>query len=153
MRVMSFSADGRQSYGVVSAAGVIDAGSRLKEFRDLRALLAADGLDLLRTLSSEHTADYALSDVVFEPVIPNPNKILCVGINYKPHVEETGRDMPEHPVLFVRFPGSQVGHDVPLVAPSLSHRYDYEGELAVVIGRAGRHIPAHGALRRVAGDS
>ncbi|MEL7311723.1 MAG: fumarylacetoacetate hydrolase family protein [Pseudomonadota bacterium] len=153
MRVMSFSADGRQSYGVVSAAGVIDAGSRLSEFADLRALLAADGLDLLRTLASEHTADYALSDVTFEPVIPQPNKILCVGINYKPHVIETGRDMPDHPVLFVRFPDSQVGHDVPLVAPSLSHHFDFEGELAVIIGRPGRHIPAHGALRHVAGYS
>ncbi|MEL6368736.1 MAG: fumarylacetoacetate hydrolase family protein [Pseudomonadota bacterium] len=153
MRVMSFSVDGRQSYGVVSAAGVVDAGIRLSEHVDLRSVLAAEGLDLLRTLASEHTADYALEDVTFEPVIPAPDKIICVGINYKPHVLETGRDMPEHPVLFVRFPGSQVGHDEALVAPSLSHRFDFEGELAVIIGRAGRHIPAHGALRHVAGYS
>lgn len=153
MRVMSFSAEGRSSFGVVTAAGVIDAGVRLNQYPDLKALLEDDALDALRTLAGDHSADYALDDVSFEPVVPNPDKLLCVGINYRPHVEETGRDMPDHPVLFVRFPGSQVGHGEAMVAPSLSHKYDFEGELAVIIGRAGRHIPAHGALRHVAGYS
>ena len=151
MRVMSYAVDGRETYGVVSAAGVIDAGSRFPHWQDLRAVLAADGLDDLRSLATEHSADHALDEVVFRPVVPVPDKTLCVGINYRPHVVETGRELPERPVLFVRFPGSQTGHETGLVAPSLSHHYDFEGELAVVIGRRGRHIPAQGALRHVAG--
>ena len=152
MRVMSFRHGDTDSFGVVTAAGVIDAGARLAgRFATLRDVIAADALDELRTIAQDYSADHALEAVTFLPPIPNPDKIVCVGINYRPHIEETGREPPEYPMLFVRFPGSVTGHNRALVVPSLSHRLDYEGELAVVIGRRGRHIPAHGALRHVAG--
>ncbi|MFK8054408.1 MAG: fumarylacetoacetate hydrolase family protein [Woeseiaceae bacterium] len=151
MRLMSFRYGDVESYGIVTAAGVIDAGARLTRYRTLRDAIAADALDLLRNLSQEHAADYTFDDVAFLPVIPVSDKVICVGINYRPHVEETGRDLPEYPVLFTRFSGSQVGHEQAIVVPSLSHRLDFEGELAVIIGRGGRHIPERGALRHVAG--
>ncbi|MEN7341552.1 MAG: fumarylacetoacetate hydrolase family protein [Pseudomonadota bacterium] len=151
MRLVSFAHEGQESFGIVTAAGVIDAGARLPEYRSLIDVIADDATDRLRNLSQDGDADFAFGDVAFLPVIPKPDKIICVGINYRPHVEETGRETPEHPVLFTRFSGSQVGHEQPIVVPSLSHRLDYEGELAVVIGRSGRHIPRHGALHHVAG--
>lgn len=152
MRLMSFSVDGKPSFGVVCASGVIDAGVRLgQRFANLRDAIANDALPDLDSLGQQQSADYAFDDVVFEPVIPVSDKVICVGINYRPHIEETGRDAPEHPLLFTRFASSQTGHERELVAPSLSHRFDYEGELAVIIGQAGRHIPAAAALGHVAG--
>ena len=87
--------------------------------------------------------DFALSAIAFAPVIPNPDKIICVGINYRDHVAETGRTVTEKPALFARFAGSQVGHLQPMIKPKVSDQFDYEGEIAVVIGKGGRHI-AHG---------
>jgi 2-keto-4-pentenoate hydratase/2-oxohepta-3-ene-1,7-dioic acid hydratase in catechol pathway len=154
VRIASFRHRGRPSYGVVRAGGIVDAGRKLGvELPDLRSVLAADAIDELHALAADAEPDLALAEVELLPVITHPDKILCVGINYRPHVEETGRDAPEHPVLFTRFPGSQVGHGRPLVRPSVSHRFDYEGELAVIIGRRGRHIAPEGALRHVAGYS
>lgn len=151
MRLMSFRYGDKESFGIVTSSGVIDAGARLDNFANLREVIAADAMDTLRNLSQECSADYTFDDVAFLPVIPIADKVICVGINYRPHIEETGRDAPEYPVLFTRFPGSQVGHEQAIVVPSLSHRLDYEGELAVIIGRGGRHIPEHGALRHIAG--
>lgn len=152
MRVASFRRRGRESYGVVCAGGIVDAGRHLgMELPDLRSVLAADALDELHALAADAEPDLSSTEIEFLPVIPDPDKILCVGINYRPHVEETGREEPRHPVLFVRFPGSQTGHGQPLVRPSVSEKFDYEGELAVVIGRGGRHIAEEGALRHVAG--
>lgn len=152
MRLVSFRHHGRDSYGVVRAGGIVDAGRRLGvEFPDLRSVLDAEAIDELHGLAADSDPDLAFSEVELDPVIPRPDKILCVGINYRPHVEETGREPPDKPVLFVRFPDSQTGHGRPLVRPSVSAKLDYEGELAVVIGRAGRHIAPTGALRHVAG--
>ena len=91
------------------------------------------------------------SAVEWLPVIPRPGKILCVGLNYRAHVIETGREAPEYPLLFTRFAESQVGHEAPLIRPAASTRYDYEGELAVVIGRPARHVSRQAALEYVAG--
>lgn len=152
MRVLSFRFDGRESFGIVTAAGVIDAGRRLDvPLASVRDVLAEDALDELRELSEQVQADYAFDEIEFLPVIPVADKIICVGINYRPHIEETGREPPAYPMLFTRFPSSQTGHGQPLITPSVSGKFDYEGELAVIIGRGGRHIPEHGALRHVAG--
>ncbi len=152
MRVASFAREGKPGYGIVVANGIIDAGRRLGVAApDLRALLALDALGELHAIAAEAEADFPLADVRFAPVIPNPDKILCVGLNYRAHVEETGRETPRYPILFTRFPASQTGHNQALVRPSVSDKFDFEGELAVVIGRRGRHIPETGALRHVAG--
>lgn len=152
MRVISYTYQGAAGYGIVVANGVIDASRRLSfTAPDLKSLLAGDGLGELHALAAETDADYSLADVRFEPVIPNPDKILCVGLNYQRHVEETGRSESKYPTIFTRFASSLVGHGEPLIRPSVSDKFDFEGELAIVIGRRGRHIPQTGALRHVAG--
>jgi len=152
LRLLSFTIGNDPGYGIVVANGVIDAGRRLGAYYpDLKSALAADALVELHALAADADADYSLSDIRFLPVIPNPDKIVCVGLNYLPHVEETGKELPKYPTLFVRFSASQVGHGEALVRPSVSGKFDFEGELAVVICRRGRHIPVSGALRHVAG--
>jgi 2-keto-4-pentenoate hydratase/2-oxohepta-3-ene-1,7-dioic acid hydratase in catechol pathway len=119
----------------------------------LRAALAAGALRELERLTNA-AADFGLDEVAFAPVIPDAAaKILCVGINYIPHIKEMGRERPERPVIFVRFGDSIVGHRRPLLAPRESEQFDYEGELAVVIGKRARRIGRESALDYVAGYS
>ena len=153
MRVISFEHRGNPSYGIMTEAGVIDAGARMAgEFPDLRAVLRAEALGRLRDLA-DTDADIDEKDISYLPVVPNASKILCVGINYLSHIKETGRDVPEYPVLFTRFADSVVGHDCPLIRPRVSTDFDYEGELAVIMGRRARHIPREEAMSYVAGYS
>lgn len=152
MRLISFTIDGRDGFGIVTGDGVIDASARLRgEFAGLRDVLAAGALNLLRGMEGL-SPDLALADVRFRPPIPDPAaKFLCVGINYLPHIEEMGRERPEYPVIFVRFAESLVGHLEPIVRPRESTKLDYEGELAVIIGKQGRRVTRERALEHVAG--
>jgi 2-keto-4-pentenoate hydratase/2-oxohepta-3-ene-1,7-dioic acid hydratase in catechol pathway len=151
MRLISFIHNERPGFGIVAGDGVVDAGRRLGEkYPDLKSALDSAGLERLRELAGE-TPDLGLRDIVYLPVLPNPDKILCVGINYMGHIRETGREPPEYPVLFTRFADTFVGHDQPIVRPKESIELDYEGELAVVIGTGGRRIAREHALDHVAG--
>ncbi len=154
MRLVSFEIEGRASYGLVTGNGVVDAGRRLgKDLPALRDVLVAGALDRVRALATE-PADFALEQIAFLPVIASAAaKMLCVGVNYMPHIKEMGRERPEYPVIFVRFADSIVGHGRPLVRPRASERFDYEGELAVVIGKQARHVKRADALGHVAGYS
>jgi 2-keto-4-pentenoate hydratase/2-oxohepta-3-ene-1,7-dioic acid hydratase in catechol pathway len=148
MRSASFLINGRASYGALCDGQVFEAADEFRAlYPDLKAALAAGALDSLVV------KDVALENdnVRFLPPIPNPGKVLCVGVNYRPHVEEMGREIPEHPVVFVRFADSLVGHGESLLRPRISEQYDFEGELAVVIGRAARYVNALDALDHVAG--
>ncbi len=149
MKLCSFEADGRHSCGIARSDGIVDLGRRLG-VTGLRALLAARALEAARALA-DAPADHALDAVAFDPVIPDPDKIICVGLNYRDHVAETGRTVTEYPVLFARFAGSQIGHGAALIRPRESIEFDYEGELAVIIGRGGRRIAEADALAHVAG--
>jgi 2-keto-4-pentenoate hydratase/2-oxohepta-3-ene-1,7-dioic acid hydratase in catechol pathway len=154
MKLISFVLTGRPRYGVVKDGGVVDLGRRLgNRWPTLRALLATGSLTDVEGLARTTQPDFPLEEVELAPVIPDPDKIICVGLNYRDHVAETGRTVTERPALFARFAGSQVGHQQPLVKPKVSDEFDYEGELAVVIGKGGRHIPAEHALEYVAGYS
>jgi 2-keto-4-pentenoate hydratase/2-oxohepta-3-ene-1,7-dioic acid hydratase in catechol pathway len=133
---------------------VIDLGARYGAgWPTLRDLLVSGRLADIPEMVAGAAADHRLTDIILDPVIPNPDKIVCVGLNYRDHAAETGRTVTEQPVLFARFAGSQVGHGQPLVRPAVSKEFDYEGELAVIIGTAGRHIRAADALEHVAGYS
>ena len=149
MKLCSFSKDGRASYGLVTEAGIVDLGKRLPE-ATLRDFLAAGDMGRAARLVSE-PVDYAFDEVDHAPVIPNPDKIICVGLNYHAHVQETGRTETTNPVLFARYAGSQIGHDAALIKPLESNEFDYEGELAVIIGKEGRRISEADALDHVAG--
>ncbi|BBK36294.1 5-carboxymethyl-2-hydroxymuconate isomerase [Allostella sp. ATCC 35155] len=152
MKLLSFTADGRDSYGAVVGDGVVDLGARLGLRRPtLRALIAADAYGEAAALVAQGKADHRLADIRFRPVVPDPGKIVCIGLNYRDHVAEGGRDVTEKPVIFARFADSQIGHGEAMVRPRVSDRLDYEGELAIVIGKPGRHIAEAGALAHVAG--
>lgn len=154
MRLVSFETNGRESFGLVAGEGVIDAGRRLEpRVSGLRDLLSGDGLNRLRELEGL-TPDHGLDTIRFLPVIPDrAAKILCVGVNYLPHIAEMGRERPDRPVIFVRFADSLVGHRDGMQRPLASEQYDYEGELAVVIGRRARRVAREDALDYVAGYS
>jgi 2-keto-4-pentenoate hydratase/2-oxohepta-3-ene-1,7-dioic acid hydratase in catechol pathway len=85
--------------------------------------------------------------------VPDPEKIICIGLNYRSHILESGRDAPTKPVVFTRFANSQMGHEQPMIRPSVSEQLDFEGELAVVIGKRGRHLKRDAALEHVLGYS
>lgn len=155
MKLATFEArGGRVSYGIVRNDGVIDAGARLaKQFPDLRAVLSAGALGQLSALEVQASPDFALSEVRLLKPIPNPGKILCVGVNYPERAAEykDNPDAPKYPSIFVRFPASLVAHDEPIVRPPESPQLDYEGEVALVIGRKGRRVKESDALAHVAG--
>lgn len=117
----------------------------------LKEALANDLLDELAEMADGRTPDLMLRDVMMLPVIPDAGKILCIGLNYANHVAETKRPESQHPTVFVRYADSQVGHQQPLVRPAGCDRFDYEGELAIVIGRGGRNISEARAMDHVAG--
>ena len=139
MRYVSFrTAGGELGYGRLEGDHVIRLGSSLK--------------DALAAGTFESDGDrIAFADVELLPVIPNPGKILCVGLNYATHVKETGREQKEFPAIFTRWADTLVADGHPLVRPPESTRFDYEGELAVIIGKGGRRIPRASALDHVAG--
>src|SRR6266481_2967424 len=152
MKLASYMVGATSTFGVVMGDGVIDATRRLGgRFSALRQALAADALDDVRRATSGQAPDHKLSDVKFLPVVPDPQRIVCVGINYRSHAEETGRDISPAPSVFLRLADTLVGHGGALVRPKVSDKFDFEGELAVVIGRAGRHVSEADALKHVAG--
>lgn len=149
MKLCSFIRDGRAGYGLVNENGIVDLASRLPE-QTLRALIESGDMGRAAAFADEK-ADFAYDAVEQAPVIPNPDKIICVGLNYRDHVEETGNVETPNPTLFARFAGSQVGHNQPMIKPRESEKFDYEGELALVIGKGGRRISEADALDHVAG--
>jgi 2-keto-4-pentenoate hydratase/2-oxohepta-3-ene-1,7-dioic acid hydratase in catechol pathway len=152
MKLASYVANGKDAFGVVTGDGVVTMNGRLgSRYASLRDALTADGLAAIRAAAKDARADHKLADVRFLPAIPNPEKILCAGINYRSHAAETGRELPKQPSMFIRLANTLTGHDGELIRPSVSQHFDFEGEFALVIGRAGRHIPVERALEHVAG--
>jgi 2-keto-4-pentenoate hydratase/2-oxohepta-3-ene-1,7-dioic acid hydratase in catechol pathway len=152
MKFASFIVQGRTTYGVVEGTQVIDLESVKATFgTDLKQAIAINRLGELTPAVLAPLPRVALADVTFLPVIENPGKVLCIGINYATHVRETGREMPTYPMIFTRFADSQVAHLQPIIRPKASHKLDFEGELAVVIGKTARHVKAADALEYVAG--
>ncbi len=152
MKLVSYRKAGIDGYGVVvGEGGIVDAGKRLG-LPSLRAVLAQGRLADLKPLAAM-APDFSLTDVELLPPIPDPEKILCVGLNYKSHVAEVGRDLPANPSLFGRFTNTLVAAGKPIIRPKVSSHLDYEGELAMVIGKPGRNISEADALRHVAGYS
>jgi len=152
MKFASFSTHQGPSFGIVRDGRVFDLGKRLGgRYPDLKALIAADAFGEAAQAAKGSEGDYALSEVTLLPVIPNPEQIFCVGLNYAEHVKETNRETTEQPVIFMRLPASQVGHGQPMLRPPESQQFDYEGEIAVIIGRGGRRIAEADAWNHIAG--
>lgn len=152
MKLMSYVTAHRTSYGIVDDERIHDLGVRLGDScPDLKSAIRSGCLAAFADLPQRAEADFYLADVVNLPVIPSPGKIICVGLNYAAHLEEVKRAATSEPTMFVRFPESQCGHERPLVCPRESDAFDYEGEIAVIIGKGGRRISQARALEHVAG--
>jgi 2-keto-4-pentenoate hydratase/2-oxohepta-3-ene-1,7-dioic acid hydratase in catechol pathway len=158
MKLISFEFNGKGGYGVVTGNdatgyGIVDAGTRLgNRYPTLRSLLAADAVGELEPLAGRD-ADFSLTDVTQLPVIPNAEKIFCLGINYLSHIHEMKRDKPAHPWVFMRSNHCQVGSDEAMIRPKVSDWFDFEGELAVIIGKTAHHVLQPDAFDYVAGYS
>src|SRR5215472_17374361 len=152
MKLASYVTDGKPAFGAVSGDGVITLNDRLSaRYATLRDALAKDALADIRKAADGAAPDRKLSDLSFLPAIPNPEKIMCVGINYKSHAAEHGTEAPKMPNIFTRFVNTLVAHEGEMIRPKVSTSFDFEGELAVIIGRPGRHIAPEKALEHVAG--
>ena len=152
MKFVSFTRLGRVGFGAVIDSGIADlTGKIAPHVTTLKGLIETDTVVAACERAQKQGADLSLNDVSLLPAIPDPSKILCVGLNYQKHKIETGRPDADYPTIFTRFADSQVAHGAPLIKPAQSERFDYEGEMAVVIGRGGRNIPKENALDHIAG--
>jgi 2-keto-4-pentenoate hydratase/2-oxohepta-3-ene-1,7-dioic acid hydratase in catechol pathway len=152
-RIATYSTAGKTSYGYVTDSGVVDLSSRFgKEYPTLREAIAAGALAKLAEDGVKRAPDHPLDAITWLPPIPAPEKIICIGVNYPDRNAEykDGSDAPKYPSMFMRTPRSFVGHNAPLVRPRASQQLDYEGEVTLVIGKAGRHIKEGDALGHIA---
>ena len=156
MRLLSYSVGGKESWGAVKDDGVVDLGARLKSrFTGLRDAIARDGLPVLRDETARASADVALSAIRYRIPVPDPEKILCIGVNYNDRNAEykDGSEAAKYPSMFFRTRESLVGHNEPILRPPESNQLDYEGEIALVIGKGGRRIPKAEAATHIFGLS
>jgi 2-keto-4-pentenoate hydratase/2-oxohepta-3-ene-1,7-dioic acid hydratase in catechol pathway len=155
MKLLTFLRDGALRYGAAKDNGVVDLWAALgSRFPDLKSLLADPGfMEVASGAVAVAQSTVPVDKLVFAPVIPNPGKIICVGLNYHAHRIESQREETEQPTLFLRLPGSQQGHRQPMLRPPESVQFDFEGEIAVIIGRGGRRIRQVDAWTHVAGYS
>ena len=167
MKLLSFEAEGRAGYGYVAEGGYVAGDGDVAEhgvvvdvsavmhakYASLRDVIAADALPEMREIDVSALPAYELASVRFLPPIVEPQKIFCIGVNYMDRNAEyrDGSDRPQYPSVFMRAPGSLVGHGMPIVRPPESEQLDYEGEIAVIIGKRGRRIPRERAREHVAG--
>jgi 2-keto-4-pentenoate hydratase/2-oxohepta-3-ene-1,7-dioic acid hydratase in catechol pathway len=152
-RLATFTADGTTRYGAVTDNGIVDLSARFgKTFPTLREVIADGALMKLADDAAGRSPDVALDAVTWQPPIPAPEKIICIGVNYPDRNAEykDGKDAPPYPSMFMRTPRSFVGHGTPLVRPKASQQLDYEGEVVIVIGKPGRHIAERDALGHIA---
>jgi 2-keto-4-pentenoate hydratase/2-oxohepta-3-ene-1,7-dioic acid hydratase in catechol pathway len=156
MRLLTFDKGGRPIAGVRQDSSVVDLSIAAPDLPgDWPAIFAAGALERVAeaVAGAGPEAQVPAADVTLMVPIPRPPKILCIGLNYRHHAEETGMAIPDYPIVFTRYPTSLTAHDTPLVCPAASDVFDFEAELVAVIGTAGRHIPKESALDHVAGYS
>jgi len=154
MKLISYTHKGKASYGVVRTGGIVDLGARLgSSYPTVKQLLQKDGIATARGLAERIPADVGLEEIRFLPPVPDAEKYLCIGVNYAERNEEyrDGSQKPAYPSVFLRTPDSIVGHGEAIVRPPESYQLDYEGEIAIVVGKEGRRISEDGALTHIAG--
>jgi 2-keto-4-pentenoate hydratase/2-oxohepta-3-ene-1,7-dioic acid hydratase in catechol pathway len=151
MKFATFQTAGSLGWGILEGDMIAAVSAVAGAPPSLRKALELPGAPAAMTTLANLAPRLPLADVVLAPVLPDPDKILCVGLNYENHRKETGREVVSHPTIFTRFANSQVGHGCPLVRPAVSTQFDFEGELAIVIGKPGRAIGKAEAYSHVAG--
>ena len=153
MKLLSFAQGGKSYFGALKDGAVVNLAMRMPAYSSLRELLADGAMPQLRTLLDSSATDYNLDEIEFLPTIPDAERIVCVGVNYANRNEEykDASEAPRYPSLFMRTRESLVGHMRPILRPRESEQLDYEGEIAIVIGKAGRRIPRQRAREHIAG--
>jgi len=150
MKFASFLVDGERTYGIVDGGEIRRVSASFAgKYPTLKSAVTAGSLH--QAADSAGGPGIPLGEIRLLPPITDPGKILCVGMNYMAHIREMGREPPQYPALFVRHADSLAGHGARVIRPSVSKAFDYEGELAVVIGRTARYVPEDDALSHVAG--
>jgi 2-keto-4-pentenoate hydratase/2-oxohepta-3-ene-1,7-dioic acid hydratase in catechol pathway len=157
MKLLSFAHAGRESWGAVAGDGVIDLGKATKH-ATLLDFIASPDFQRREEIVKGKTADVKLADIRYLPVITRPEKIVLLIRNYMDHHQEVvaaglKRELSKFPPIFLRYWRSQIGHNEPIVRPKVSESLDWEGELAVIIGKGGRNIPESEAMSHIAGYS
>ncbi|MGM4989938.1 fumarylacetoacetate hydrolase family protein [Tardiphaga sp. 841_E9_N1_2] len=151
MKLASFQIGTSKTWGVIEGDEALDIGAVLgARYPDLKSVIAADALSVVRDAAGK-AKRIPTADITWLPVIPNPDKILCIGLNYEMHRKETGRAEVDNPTVFGRFANSQTGHLTNIIRPKVSTHLDFEGELAIIIGKPGRHITQADAWSHIAG--
>jgi 2-keto-4-pentenoate hydratase/2-oxohepta-3-ene-1,7-dioic acid hydratase in catechol pathway len=151
MKLASFQIGGKPTWGVIEGNDALDVGALLGDrFPDLKSVIAADALSVVRDAAGK-AKRIPTADITWLPVIPNSDKILCIGLNYEMHRKETGRAEVDNPTVFGRFANSQTGHLTNIIRPKVSTHLDFEGELAIIIGKPGRYISQADAWSHIAG--
>ena len=150
MNIASYRSGGRASFGLVAGDRIVDLAARCG-CATLREAIAGGTILTAAKAAQGEDRGQPLPSVTLLPPIPDPGKMICIGLNYRAHAAEAGLKLPEYPSVFVRLNNTLTAHGAPLVRPSLSSDFDYEGELAVVIGKAGRHVARSAALDHVFG--
>ena len=141
MKLASYISGGKASFGAVGGGGVVTLNDRLGgKYADLKELVAANALGEAAKAAEGAAPDHDLSSIEFLPLIPNPGKIICIGINYKAHAAEHGQTDMVKPNIFIKFTDCLSAHEGKMMRPKVSEQFDYEGELAVIVGKAGRYI-------------
>jgi 2-keto-4-pentenoate hydratase/2-oxohepta-3-ene-1,7-dioic acid hydratase in catechol pathway len=152
MMLVSFTAGGRSLWGVTAPGGVLALSEKFPHWRTLRSVIEAGAIPQVLEAGKDRDASHSEGSFTYDPPIPDPEKIICVGVNFPDRNAEykDGQDAPPNMSLFIRFPRSFTGHGQPLIRPPESPQLDYEGEIAVVIGKGGRRIPEATALTHIA---
>lgn len=152
MKLASYIADGKESFGVVVGDGVVSLNDKLGgKYAGLKDLVEAGAFAEAAKAAEGAAPDHDLKSIEYIPLIPNPGKIICVGINYRAHAAESGHAVAEKPNIFTKFADCLSAHDGKMLRPKVSEAFDFEGELALIIGKPGRYISASNALSHVAG--
>jgi 2-keto-4-pentenoate hydratase/2-oxohepta-3-ene-1,7-dioic acid hydratase in catechol pathway len=153
MNFISFLFNGKARYGISNNDSITDLTNKVLGAKTLKELILLHGISEAKKFVLESPGEISFDEIELLPVIPNPGKIICVGLNYHEHVEETNRTIEDNPVIFHRFNESQTAHLQPILRPQVSAHLDYEGEMAIIMSEGGSHIKEENALEHIAGYS
>ena len=153
MKFVSFLQKSQAKFGISDGKNITDLTGKINGANTLKELISNKGIEEAKQYAKKNPGDISLDKIEYLPVIPNPGKIICVGLNYSEHVKETGRTVEQNPVIFFRVPESQTAHKQPIQKPKVSESLDYECEMAVIMDEAGKHIDPKDALKHIIGYS
>ena len=153
MKFVSFLQNNQEKFGISDGKNITDLTGKINGSNTLKELISDKAIQKAKEYAKKNPGNISIEKIEYLPVIPNPGKIICVGLNYSEHVKETGRTVEQNPVIFLRVPESQTAHKQPIQRPKVSTSLDYECEMAVIMGEGGKHIKTEDALKHIVGYS